>query len=254
MSNSKPQDINQILSDVQAKIAVPKGQYNKFGGYYYRSLEDILNVAKPLLKQHGATLLLDDEIIQVGDRFYLKATAKLSVNGETITCTSYAREAEEKKGMDSAQVTGSCSSYARKYALDGLFAIADTADPDALNTHGKNGANKQNNNSQPTQKPQSQNTGQDSGKSSGSKQSGAQDKPTKEQFQKMGALANELFSSKEERLQALNNWLENRGENRVSSGSDLTRDQASAFIEELESMKEVQDQEKKEAENATANQ
>jgi len=247
MTNEKKQDINQILASIQSQIAVPKGQYNKFGGYYYRSLEDILNVAKPFLNQHGATLLLDDEIVQVGDRIYLKATAKLSANGETITCTSFAREADEKKGMDSAQVTGSCSSYARKYALDGLFAIADTADPDSTNTHGQNGEKKQNSGSQPTQAAPPEKPEQGSGSQSQNTENGAQQKMTEAQKRKLQALGKELFETDQERKNCFNRWLSNQGYEQVKSSSDLTKKQVSELIKELEAMKEVKDNEKQEA-------
>lgn len=127
------------LADIQARLKAPKGQFNSFGGYKYRSAEDILESVKPLLKEVGAVLTLSDEIVAVGDRIYVAATARfLSTNGlPEISVKAYAREEATKKGMDGAQITGSASSYARKYALNGLFAIDDTKDPDATNTHGK---------------------------------------------------------------------------------------------------------------------
>lgn len=127
------------LADIQARLKAPKGQFNSFGGYKYRSAEDILEAVKPLLKEVGAVLTLSDEIVAVGDRIYVAATARfLSTNGSPeISVKAYAREEATKKGMDGAQITGSASSYARKYALNGLFAIDDTKDPDATNTHGK---------------------------------------------------------------------------------------------------------------------
>lgn len=125
------------LLNIQSKLKAPKNQYNSFGKYSYRSCEDILEGLKPLLKESNATLIIDDEIVNVGDRFYIKATAKLIdiESGEYISTSAYAREDETKKGMDKAQVTGSASSYARKYALNGLFAIDDTKDSDATNEH-----------------------------------------------------------------------------------------------------------------------
>lgn len=125
------------LLNIQSKLKAPKNQYNSFGKYSYRSCEDILEGLKPLLKESNATLIIDDEIVNVGDRFYIKATAKLIdiESGEHISTSAYAREDEVKKGMDKAQVTGSASSYARKYALNGLFAIDDTKDSDATNKH-----------------------------------------------------------------------------------------------------------------------
>lgn len=124
------------LIDIQDKLKAPKSQLNKFGGYEYRSCEDILNALKPLLVE--CFVILTDDIVQVGDRYYVKATASLSNGKETISTTAYAREEETKKGMDASQITGSASSYARKYALNGLFAIDDTKDADSINAHDKN--------------------------------------------------------------------------------------------------------------------
>lgn len=122
--------ITETLSAIQTELSAPKGQFNKFGGYAYRSCEDILEALKPLLKKYKACVTISDDIVMVGDRVYVKATATLTAEGDSITATAFAREAEDKKGMDSAQVTGSTSSYARKYALNGLFAIDDNKDPD----------------------------------------------------------------------------------------------------------------------------
>lgn len=125
-------NIKEKLLAVQSELKAPKGQENTFGGFKYRSCEDILEAVKPLLTQNGATLKIADEIVLVGDRYYVKATAIFSdtETDEGITVTAYAREEQAKKGMDSAQVTGATSSYARKYALNGLFLIDDTKDPD----------------------------------------------------------------------------------------------------------------------------
>ena len=120
----------QKLAKVQLELKAPKSNFNKFGGFYYRSLEDILEAVKPLLDKHGLTLTISDEPVMVGDRFYIKATARLSDGKENIEVTAYAREAAGKRGMDEAQVTGASSSYARKYCLNGLFLIDDTKDPD----------------------------------------------------------------------------------------------------------------------------
>ena len=120
-------------------MKAPKGQTNKFGGYRYRSAEDILEALKPLLGEWGCSLVIQDDMVEVGGRVYVKASANL-IDNETesvLSTSAFAREAEAKKGMDDAQITGSASSYARKYALNGLFAIDDTKDPDATNTHGK---------------------------------------------------------------------------------------------------------------------
>lgn len=124
------------LAIIQSALNVPKGQFNAFGKYKYRSCEDILAALKPLLKQNDCTLTISDDIMQVGNRFYIKATANLTnSNGEQATVTAFAREEDSKKGMDASQVTGAASSYARKYALNGLFAIDDTKDADALNVN-----------------------------------------------------------------------------------------------------------------------
>ena len=127
------------LMKVQSKLKAPKGQYNSFGKYSYRSCEDILEALKPLLAEVGAIVNVSDEIKLIGDRFYVEATAMFldCETGDSIVAKAYAREDESKKGMDLAQVTGSVSSYARKYALNGLFAIDDNKDSDATNTHGK---------------------------------------------------------------------------------------------------------------------
>ena len=126
------------LIEIQAKLNAPKGQYNRFGSYFYRSCEDILAAVKPLLGATNCTLTISDEIISVGERIYVKATATLSnASGECVTTQAFAREESEKKGMDGAQITGAASSYARKYALNGLFAIDDTKDADTTNTHGQ---------------------------------------------------------------------------------------------------------------------
>jgi hypothetical protein len=125
------------LIAIQSELKAPKNQWNDFGKYNYRSAEDILEAVKPLLKEYKCHLTISDEMVVLGDRYYVKATATLAKEGESISTTAYAREEESKKGMDSSQITGSTSSYARKYALNGLFCIDDTKDPDYTNTHGK---------------------------------------------------------------------------------------------------------------------
>lgn len=123
---------------VQTELKAPKGQFNKFGGYAYRSCEDILEAAKPLLAKYNLVLFIGDEIVEIGGRIYVKATATIMDSvGNKITNYAYAREEETKKGMDGSQITGASSSYARKYALNGLFLIDDTKDSDATNTYGK---------------------------------------------------------------------------------------------------------------------
>lgn len=119
------------LIDIQSELKAPKGQYNSFGKYKYRSAEDILEAVKPLLKKHGCYLTLSDEPVSIDGRHYIKATATLCAeNADSVKVTAYAREPETKKGMDESQITGTASSYARKYALNGLFAIDDTKDAD----------------------------------------------------------------------------------------------------------------------------
>ena len=122
------------LNTIQSLLKAPKDQYNKFGNYKYRNCEDILEAVKPLLFSQSCTLTISDEIVMIGTRYYVRATATIkNANGETETATAYAREDESKKGMDASQITGSTSSYARKYALNGLFCIDDTKDSDSLN-------------------------------------------------------------------------------------------------------------------------
>jgi hypothetical protein len=126
------------LVKIQAELKAPKNQMNAFGKYKYRSAEDIIEAVKPILFKNNCALLISDEIVQVADRVYVKATAMLiDENNEELPIKVYgwAREEEVKKGMDAAQITGSASSYARKYALNGLFAIDDTKDADSTNEH-----------------------------------------------------------------------------------------------------------------------
>jgi hypothetical protein len=129
-------NIHKILSEIQTSLVAPKSQVNSFGKYKYRSCEDILEALKPLLKAHGASVLLNDEIVMLGNRFYVKAVASLKFGIEFISVSAYARESETKKGMDESQITGAASSYARKYALNALFAIDDTKDADANTSNG----------------------------------------------------------------------------------------------------------------------
>jgi len=141
----------QTLIKVQAELKAPKGQVNKFGNYNYRSCEDILEAVKPINEKNGATVLLSDEIVSIGTALektadgsmiehtknYVKATARFITDEGELSVCAYAREAEDKKGMDDSQITGATSSYARKYALNGLYDIDDTKDSDATNDHGK---------------------------------------------------------------------------------------------------------------------
>lgn len=124
--------INEKLLSVQAELKCNKSQYNAFGKYYYRNAEDILEAVKPLLAKVKATITINDEIVNIANRFYVKATAKIIdiESGEVVETNAYAREPENKKGLDESQITGSTSSYARKYALNGLLLIDDTKDSD----------------------------------------------------------------------------------------------------------------------------
>lgn len=130
-------NVYQKLNKVQTELKAPKGQFNKFGNYKYRSCEDILEGLKSLLKEVGAIVLLSDSVEFVEGRYYVKARAQFvdTDTAEKIEVSAMAREEETKKGMDSSQITGSTSSYARKYALNGLFCIDDTKDSDATNDH-----------------------------------------------------------------------------------------------------------------------
>ncbi|EFB5474395.1 recombinase [Escherichia coli] len=121
-------ELHKKLWTIQQTLNAPKNQRNNFGGYNYRSAEDILEAVKPLLQ--NITLTVSDEIVLIGNRYYVKATATLSDGEDEISVTAYAREEESKKGMDASQLTGATSSYARKYALNGLFCIDDAKDPD----------------------------------------------------------------------------------------------------------------------------
>lgn len=129
-------NIYEKLSAIQQELKAPKNQFNKFGGYNYRNCEDILEAVKPICAKYKAVLIVSDSIENIGDRFYVKATATLynaEKSEEYITASAFAREEESKKGMDGSQVTGASSSYARKYSLNGLFNIDDTKDADTLN-------------------------------------------------------------------------------------------------------------------------
>ena len=126
--------LSELLIEVQSELKAPKNQFNSFAKYNYRSCEDIIEAVKPILKQKGLLLTISDEIIAMGNRFYVKATAGVSLanaqQDNCISATAFAREPEIKKGMDDSQITGTASSYARKYALNGLFLIDDTKDAD----------------------------------------------------------------------------------------------------------------------------
>lgn len=129
--------LNEKLINIQSKLKAPKGQYNSFGKYSYRSCEDIFEALKPLLAEEKVSLLMSDDLLLIGERYYVKATATLTDGEESISNVAYAREEETKKGMDGSQITGASSSYARKYALNGLFLIDDVKDSDSTNTGDK---------------------------------------------------------------------------------------------------------------------
>ena len=128
-------DLTNKLASIQQKLKAPKGQINKFGGYKYRSCEDILEAVKPHLGD--LVLTISDDIVEVGGRVYVKATVSINSGSGSVSTTAFARESETKKGMDESQITGAASSYARKYALNGLFCIDDTNDADAITQHEK---------------------------------------------------------------------------------------------------------------------
>lgn len=125
------EDLLTKLSSVQQNLKAPKGQRNNFGNYNYRSAEDILEAVKPLLFEAGIVMTISDSIVNHGDRYYVEATVTVQNATDSIQATGMAREAEDKKGMDAAQITGAASSYARKYALNGMFDIDDTKDADS---------------------------------------------------------------------------------------------------------------------------
>ena len=132
-------NIYEKLQIIQSKLKAPKSQRNNFGNYNYRNCEDILEAVKPLLEEVKAAIKITDEVVLVGERYYIKAKVEFinTENGESLENTAFAREEETKKGMDGSQITGASSSYARKYALNGLFAIDDTKDSDTTNTGDK---------------------------------------------------------------------------------------------------------------------
>ena len=126
-------NVLEKLQAVQSELKAPKGQYNSFGKYKYRSCEDILEAVKPILAKYKAAITISDEVEMIGNRYYIKATASfydIELAGHPITNTAWARESDDKKGMDSSQITGTASSYARKYCLNGLLLIDDTKDAD----------------------------------------------------------------------------------------------------------------------------
>ena len=131
--------VGQKLITIQQELKAPKKQFNKFGNYKYRSCEDILEAVKPLVTNAGCALTIEDEVVMIGERYYIKATATITdtKDNTSISVSAFAREPEDKKGSDVSQITGAASSYARKYCLNGLFLIDDTKDADVTNTQKK---------------------------------------------------------------------------------------------------------------------
>ena len=148
--------LHEKLLAIQTKLKAPKGQYNKFGNFNYRSAEDILEAVKPLNAEQGVLLTITDEIKEVGGRIYVVATATVSDGTDELKVSAFAREPENKKGMDDSQITGATSSYARKYALNGLYAIDDNkdADTDEHKQQQENAPKKQQGQKQQAQKQQ----------------------------------------------------------------------------------------------------
>ena len=123
-------NILKLIANVQAELKAPKSQYNSFGRYNYRSAEDILEAVKPLLFKHGLTQTISDEVVETNTRHYIKATVTVYLGDQSVSVSAFAREPEQKKGMDESQITGTASSYARKYALNGMWCIDDTKEAD----------------------------------------------------------------------------------------------------------------------------
>lgn len=137
---TEKRNIYEKLQAIQAALKAPKSQYNSFGKYKYRKAEDILEAVKPLLKEQGLALICTDDLVNIGDRYYIKATVTITDGEASVFTTAFAREEETKSGMDGSQITGASSSYARKYALNGLLCIDDTADSDTTNVGTSNQA------------------------------------------------------------------------------------------------------------------
>lgn len=135
MATKNAEGLHNSMIAIQKQLKAPKGQYNSFGKYKYRSAEDILEAVKPHLAEYGVLLMLSDDVVMIGERIYIKATATVCKGEEKMCNTAYAREDDTKKGMDGSQITGTASSYARKYALNGLFLIDDTKDADTDEYH-----------------------------------------------------------------------------------------------------------------------
>lgn len=209
--------IIDVLSDLQRRLKAPKSKYNSFGKYNYRSLEDIQEACKPLLAEWNAVIILSDQIVQVGDRYYVMATATIMawLNGtmQQQSAHAFAREAPDKKGMDDAQITGSSSSYARKYALNGLLAIDDTKDPDT-EAYGRDDRNVK------QEKPKSSPVIDDKPKSAPGPQTTDDAEPrTGKQQAKLFSKMSELCVDNEER-KAFAQYLINKAVNLVDATTD----------------------------------
>jgi len=206
--------LEEKLLNIQSELKAPKGQYNSFGKYKYRSCEDILEAVKPLLGKYKCLLTIEDEIVPVGGRVYVRATATIydsDNRGDKLTVSAYAREEDEKKGMDGSQITGASSSYARKYALNGIFLIDDTKDSDATNTHGNNEEPKATNTHGNNEEPKATNTHGNN----------EEPKATPEQIEKLKS-----YVSDEKGMKAMLDYC------KVGKLEDITMSQASKIIKE----------------------
>ena len=201
-------NVYEKLQHVQEALKAPKNQYNKFGDYHYRNCEDIQEAAKPLLKEVKAALVVGDELVLIGDRYYIKATARFidCESTDKVENTAYARESLDKKGMDASQVTGSTSSYARKYALNGLFCIDDVKDADNQDNTGK--------------------TPSKQGKTAGASGSGKSDKVTKAMIESVKSLI-EMHSSKGLKMEKILAMY------KIKDISDMTTDQYRDCMDKL---------------------
>lgn len=204
--------INEKLAQIQRELRAPKNQFNQFGKYSYRSCESILEAVKPLLGD--LTLTISDEIVHIGDRYYVKSLVILAGDG-IVSTQAYAREEESKKGMDASQITGAASSYARKYALNGLFAIDDTKDADSTNTHDSKPAEASKPSTPTPTIPQAEKV--DPGPS------GAQQQVSEAQIKRLFTIANKSDKSKAE----IKGWLEDHG---MMSSKELTPDKYDALV------------------------
>lgn len=200
-------EIISKLSEVQAALKAPKSQFNSFGKYKYRSVEDILEALKPHLRAQGTAITLEDCVEEVAGRHYIKATASFWSGQDKVSASAYAREQADKKGMDQAQITGAASSYARKYALGGLFALDDNRDPDA-------------------QKPAPP-------KQTAPEPDPAEPMITKAQQQELVFLTNALRLEPAQALASINGWLTKNGHPEVKKSAELTQDQAAQLIEAM---------------------